>query len=360
MRNDFWKNKNVLITGHTGFKGSWLSIWLQSMGANVTGLSIDSSYSKGNYSLSGLSRSIVDWRGDVADLDTVRRVFSKSDIDIVFHLAAQPLVSESFKNPVETFHSNLIGTLNILEAMREQEKKLIGVFVTTDKVYENKESFWGYREVDPLGGYDPYSSSKACCELLISSYRQSFFNPENYENHKKAIASVRAGNVIGGGDWALNRIIPDLVRAYESKAPITLRHPQSIRPWQHVLEALSGYITLAENLFEEPEKYCEAFNFGPDAFSLYTVKDLADNINSLLPTPIDIEFDSKETFHETNTLSLDITKSRLRLGFKPRLTFEETVALTMDWYLNYKKGNVLDLCLKEIKWFMDEEIPYEK
>lgn len=355
MDNNFWENKDVLITGHTGFKGSWLALWLQSMGAHITGLSIDSSYSKGNYNLTGLSKSIVDWRGDISDLDTVKRVFSKNEFDVIFHLAAQPLVSESFINPVETYHSNVIGTLNLLEAMRYQSKKLIGIFITTDKVYENKETIWGYREIDPLGGYDPYSSSKACCELLINSYRQSFFNPVNYENHGKSIASVRAGNVIGGGDWALNRIIPDLMRAYENNTSISIRHPESIRPWQHVLEALKGYINLAEKLYENPTKYCEAFNFGPDPSSLYTVRDLAYSINTLLPRPIDIEFNQEDTFHETNTLCLDITKSRLALNFKPQLTFNDTLDLTLDWYLNYKRSNVHDLCLKEIKWFMDKE-----
>lgn len=351
MKNNFWKDKKVLVTGHTGFKGAWLTLWLQMMGAKVTGLSIDATEDNDIYNLTEINKLINDLRGDIGDLDTVRKVFAENEFDIVFHLAAQALVSEGYKDPIGTYRSNVIGTQNILEAMREVNGKMVGIFITTDKVYENKESIWGYRESDPLGGYDPYSSSKACCEIVINSYRQSFFNINEYEYHKKSIASVRAGNVVGGGDWALNRIIPDLIRAYEGNIEMSIRHPESVRPWQHVLEALSGYILLAEKVYEEPTKYCEAWNFGPDTGKFYTVKDVAEKVNERTNGKIDIKYGAVSNFHETATLCLDITKSRLILGWEPKLDFNKTIEITMEWYLNYKTMKPLDLCRKQINYF---------
>lgn len=351
MKNNFWKNKNVLITGHTGFKGSWLAIWMELMGANVIGLSIDENYDNGNFKLSGIGNRIVDVRGDIGELDVVRKVFNENKIDIVFHLAAQPLVSEGYKFPLETYKTNVIGTQNILEAIRECDEKMVCVFITTDKVYENKESIWGYREIDALGGYDPYSSSKACCEILINSYKSSYFNIDNYDSHKKSIASVRAGNVVGGGDWSLNRIIPDLVRSYESQSELVIRRPESVRPWQHVLEALGGYINLAEKMYDSPKEYCEAWNFGPDTGKLYSVKDIVEKVNSIVNNKIKIKYFNNSNFHETTTLCLDITKSKLKLDWQPMLSFDKTIEITMEWYLNYKTENVLDLCRRQIGYF---------
>lgn len=353
MDKNFWKNKNVLITGHTGFKGSWLTIWLKELGANIIGLSIDSSHVNGNYILSGIKNSIVDYQLDIQSIDNIQKVFNENQIDIVFHLAAQPLVSEGYINPMETYKTNVIGTQNLLEVIRHKKGKMACIFITTDKVYENKESFWGYREDDSLGGYDPYSSSKACCEILVNSYRSSYFNIDKYEDHNKGIATVRAGNVVGGGDWSKDRIIPDLVRAYENNKEIIIRNPKSIRPWQHVLEALSGYIKLAEKLYDNPWNYSEAWNFGPEITPLYRVEQIVNDIDRITGNVLKIKYLNNEVFHETNMLCLDITKSKLKLDWNPKLNFNETIAITMEWYLNYNKVNTMDLCKKQISYFMD-------
>jgi CDP-glucose 4,6-dehydratase len=242
--NNIYKGKTVLVTGHTGFKGSWLSIWLIELGAKVVGYSLEPSGSKDNFLLAQLKDKLIDLRGDIRDYKKLNDVFNEYKPDYVFHLAAQPIVLESYEKPVYTYEVNVMGTINVLECMRNIDKKMIGIFVTTDKCYENKEQVWGYKETDSLGGYDPYSSSKAACEIAINSWRQSFLNPNEYSAHGKAIASARAGNVIGGGDWAANRLMPDCIRALENKQPIEIRSPYSLRPWQHVLEPLNGYLIL--------------------------------------------------------------------------------------------------------------------
>jgi len=250
--DNFYNGKRVLVTGHTGFKGSWLSIWLHELGAEVIGVAKDPYTEKDNYVLSGLNDKIIDLRGDITDGKQLKDIFAKYQPDIVFHLAAQPLVRLSYEIPVETYQTNVMGTINILEAIRSTESVKVGVMITTDKCYENKEQIWGYRENEPMGGYDPYSSSKGAAEIAIASWRRSFMTPGNYEKHGKSIASVRAGNVIGGGDWAKDRIIPDCIRALEADKPINIRNPKAIRPWQHVLEPLSGYMLLAKKMWEEP------------------------------------------------------------------------------------------------------------
>lgn len=360
MRNDFWKNKNVLITGHTGFIGSWLAIWLQKMGAQITGLSIDYGSSKGIYNLTNLSKTIVDWRVDVTDYDTVKKVFNKEDIDIIFHLAAQPSALESLNNPVSTYEVNLMGTLSILEAMRNKKRKMACVFITADTIYDNTDNLWGCREIDALGGDDPFSSSKTCCEVLINSYRQSFFNPLDYKQHLKSIGSARTSYLAGGGDWTTGRIIPDLIRAHETMSSIILKGSSTVVPCIHVLDAVHGYITLAEKLYEDPTSYCEAFNFGPDMQYSYTLKDIADKINELLPTRLDFDIEDFENLSIPKRPLLDITKSNLKLGWHPYLTYGEALALTMDWYLNYKNASVLELCHKEIKWFVEKITPFNE
>lgn len=248
MTTDFYQGKRVLVTGHTGFKGSWLSIWLHEMGAEVVGVALDPYSDKDNYVLSGIGRKIkADLRADIRNGEQLKRIFQEYQPEIVFHLAAQPLVRLSYEIPVETYATNVMGTIKVMEAIRQTDSVRVGIMITTDKCYENKEQLWGYREDEPMGGYDPYSSSKGAAEIAIASWRRSFFNPKDYgQKHHVSLASVRAGNVIGGGDWALDRIIPDCVRALEADKPIEIRSPKAIRPWQHVLEPLGGYLLLAE------------------------------------------------------------------------------------------------------------------
>ena len=247
MFDNFYKGKRVLVTGHTGFKGSWLSIWLHELGAEVIGIAQNPYSERDNYILSGIGQKIkADLRADIRDARLMKEIFQQYQPEIVFHLAAQPLVRLSYDFPIETYETNVMGTINILEAIRETDSVRVGVMITTDKCYENNEHIWGYRENEPMGGYDPYSSSKGAAEIAISSWRRSFFNPDRYENHGKSIASVRAGNVIGGGDWSLDRIIPDCIKSLESGILIDIRNPKAVRPWQHVLEPLSGYILLAQ------------------------------------------------------------------------------------------------------------------
>ncbi|MGL5615006.1 MAG: CDP-glucose 4,6-dehydratase [Sarcina sp.] len=350
LNKNFWQGKKVLITGHTGFKGSWLSIMLIELGAIVVGYGLNPYSEKENFSLCKLENKVIDFRNDIRDGNLLKDIVKKEKPDVIFHLAAQPLVKVSYENPVETYEVNVNGTINLLESLRELNKKVTAILVTTDKCYLNKEQFFGYRETDSLGGYDPYSSSKACCEILIESYRNSFFNTKDYHKHKKGIASVRAGNVIGGGDWAKDRILPDIIRAIENKEKIVLRSPTSVRPWQHVLEPLRGYIMLAEKLHEDIN-FSGSWNFGPEIDSLVTVEEISKRVldfygeKSLLQT-------TKNNIHETKLLLLDITKAKLKLGWKPKLTVEDTVKLTVDWYKRYEKEDCYLLEVEEIKSYL--------
>ncbi len=278
MFNNIYKNKTVLVTGHTGFKGSWLAIWLKMLGANVVGYALDPYTENDNFVLSKLDKEIIDIRGDIRDVKKLDETFEKYKPEFVFHLAAQPLVRLSYDIPVETYEVNVMGTINILEAIRKHKCTRVGIMVTTDKCYENKEQIWGYKESDALGGYDPYSSSKGATEIAINSWRQSYFNPLQYEQHNVAIASVRAGNVIGGGDWQLDRIVPDCIRYIENNKTIEIRSPKAVRPWEFVLEPLSGYLMLASKMYEEPIKYAQAWNFGPESSSIVPVWNIAESI----------------------------------------------------------------------------------
>ncbi|MDF2944247.1 MAG: rfbG [Herbinix sp.] len=351
MDNNFWQGKKVLITGHTGFKGSWLSIWLHEMGAEVIGYALEPYSELDNYVLSGIGEKIIDIRGDIRDIKHLHEVFIQYHPEIVFHMAAQPLVRESYLNPRDTYETNVMGTMNVLECIRNTSETRIGIMITTDKCYENKEQIWGYRESDRFGGYDPYSSSKACAEILISSYRNSFFNTKEYNIHGKAIASVRAGNVIGGGDWAKDRIIPDCIRAIEQDEPIKIRCPHAVRPWEHVLEPLSGYILLAEKLFNQPTEFSEGWNFGPEYNAFLSVWEVAKQLTQAYGKGTLIDTSDCKEPHEANLLFLDITKAKQRLGWQPRLTIEDTMELTIDWYKRYRKTNVYELCKKQINFY---------
>lgn len=351
--NNFYRNKRVLITGHTGFKGSWLSIWLHELGANVIGVANDPFSEKDNFVLSEIGQKIKsDIRADIRDGDRMKRIFKFYQPEIVFHLAAQPLVRLSYNVPVETYEINVMGTINILEAIRVTESVKVGVMITTDKCYENKEQIWGYRENEAMGGYDPYSSSKGAAEIAISSWRRSFFNPEQYEKHGKSIASVRAGNVIGGGDWALYRIIPDCIKAIEQGQIIKIRSPKAIRPWQHVLEPLSGYMLLAQKMWNEPTKYCEGWNFGPNSDSITDVWTVATKlINSYGKGELKDVSDPNAP-HEAKLLMLDISKAKFQLGWKPRMDINKCIDMVADWYKRYRKEDVYKICLDEIDKYL--------
>lgn len=349
----FFKGKKVLVTGHTGFKGSWLSVWLDELGAEVVGVGLDPYSDRDNYVLSGIGSKIkADIRADIRDGNKMKEIFSEYKPDIVFHLAAQPLVRLSYDIPVETYQTNVMGTINVLEAIRATDSVKVGVMITTDKCYENKEQIWGYRENEPMGGYDPYSSSKGAAEIAISSWRRSFFNPKDYDKHGKSIASVRAGNVIGGGDWALDRIIPDCIRALEAGKPIDIRSPKAIRPWQHVLEPLSGYMLLAKKMWESPTEYCEGWNFGPRAESISTVWEVASKVIDNYGSGELRDLSDPNAFHEAKLLMLDISKAKFRLGWEPRMNMDQTVALTVDWYRNYKNVPAYDLVVKQINEYL--------
>ena len=354
--HNFYRGKRVLITGHTGFKGSWLAIWLHELGAEVIGLALDPYSERDNYILSGIQDKITDLRGDIRDGQLLKDVFQKYQPEIVFHLAAQPLVRLSYDIPVETYEVNVMGTIHVMEAIRATESVKVAVMITTDKCYENREQLWGYRENESMGGYDPYSSSKGAAEIAIASWRRSFFNPEEYATHGKSIASVRAGNVIGGGDWALDRIIPDCIKALEAGKPIEIRSPKAIRPWQHVLEPLSGYMLLASKMWDEPIKYCEGWNFGPHSESIATVWDVATKVIANYGTGELRDLSNKKDLHEAKLLMLDISKAKFQLGWEPRLKISQTVELTVDWYNRYKSEVVYSICLDQIKKYLSLKI----
>lgn len=351
--NSFYKGKRVLITGHTGFKGSWLAIWLYELGAEIVGVSLEPFSNKDNFVLSGIGGKIkADIRADIRDGNKMKDIFAKYKPEIVFHLAAQPLVRLSYEQPVATYETNVMGTVNILEAIRATDSVKVGVMITTDKCYDNKEQLQGYKEDDPFGGYDPYSSSKGACEIAIQSWRRSFFNPEDYDKHGKSVASVRAGNVIGGGDWSKDRIIPDCIRALETDKPIEIRSPKSVRPWEHVLEPLSGYLLLAKMMWERPTQYCEGWNFGPENDSVSTVWEVASELIRQYGKGSLKDCSNPNAPHEAKLLMLDITKAKTRLNWNPRLNMQQCIALVADWYKHYKTEDVYTLCVDEIEKFV--------
>ena len=333
-----WVGKRVLITGHTGFKGSWLSLWLQSKGAELCGFALEPPTAVNLFTEAGVATGIRSVLGDIRDTAHVARVFQEHQPEIVFHLAAQPLVRSSYIDPVGTYATNVVGTASVLEAARHTPSVRAIVVVTTDKCYENREWEWPYREIDRLGGYDPYSNSKACTELVVSSYRNSFFNPAAYDKHGVAIASVRAGNVIGGGDWASDRLVPDIMRAFLAAQPVLIRNPHAIRPWQHVLEPLRGYIAVAESLCEQGTANAEAWNFGPEQADAQTVEWIVCKLAGLWGEGAEWRLDSGDHPHEAHTLQLDWSKAKHRLGWSPAFSLSDALAVTAEWYKVKSKG----------------------
>lgn len=340
----FWQGKRVLLTGHTGFKGSWLSLWLQSMGAVVRGVSLDPPTTPALFTVAQLAQGMDHQLADICDFEAVKALVASFKPEIVIHMAAQPLVRLSYLRPIETYATNVMGTLHLLEAARHAGSVRAIVNITTDKCYENKEWAWGYREYEPMGGHDPYSSSKGCVELLSTAYRRSFLKDAGI-----AIATARAGNVIGGGDWALDRLVPDILKALEQQQPVQIRNPHAIRPWQHVLEPLSGYLLLAERLFEYGEQYAEGWNFGPRDEDAQPVHWIVDRLCQAWGSGATWSVQQGGHPHEAHFLKLDISKARQRLQWEPRWSLHTALGHIIQWHQGWLAGqDMRAICLKQI------------
>ena len=345
----FWRDRRVLVTGHTGFKGAWLSLWLSRLGARVTGLALAPETSPSLFTLAGLAGRVDSRLGDIRSRAIVDAVVAESQPEVVFHLAAQALVRRSYTDPVATYETNVMGTAHVLEAARHAEALRAVVVVTSDKCYENREWWWPYREDDALGGHDPYSSSKGCAELVTAAWRRSYFGgPAS----PAGVASARAGNVIGGGDWAEDRLVPDCVRAFATGTPVVIRRPAAVRPWQHVLEPLLGYVLLAERLAESPATFAEAWNLGPSVDDAQPVSWVVDRLVQFWGGSARWEHDAGEQPHEAALLQVDASKARARLGWTPRLRLEQGVRWTVDWYRRQQAGeDAAALTLEQIARF---------
>lgn len=331
----FWQGKRVFLTGHTGFKGGWTALWLASKGAVVRGYALDPSTKPNLFTEARVGSVVEDVRGDIRDAAMLETSLREFKADVVLHMAAQPLVRQSYEDPIGTFETNVIGTARVLDAIRRTPSVRAAVSVTTDKCYENKEWCWGYRETDPLGGYDPYSSSKACAEIVTAAYRQSYFQ---ISQHACAIATARAGNVIGGGDWSKDRLIPDLVRGFLAGEPALIRRPQAIRPWQHVLEPICGYLTLAERLFGGDPKYTTAFNFGPFDDDTQTVGWIVKRMAGLWGGSASWQIDPEPGVHEAGYLKLDASRARSVLDWRPCLNLDTALSWLVDWYKSWHRN----------------------
>ena len=346
--SSFLEGKKVYLTGHTGFKGSWLSLWLQNMGALVKGYSLDVSTTQALFSQANVTEEMESEIGDIRNLEQLTKSMVSFSPDILIHMAAQPLVRLSYQVPVDTYTTNVIGTVNVLEAARKCPKLKAIVSVTTDKCYENKEWEWGYRENEPMGGDDPYSSSKGCAELVTSAYRRSFFSSED----TASLASARAGNVIGGGDWAEDRLIPDILRAFEKSESVVIRNPLSTRPWQHVLEPLSGYLVLAQELFLNGDNFAEGWNFGPKDEDCKPVSWILDKMVKYWGNNASWSLDKNNNPHEARFLKLDCSKAANRLKWNPKWNLQLTLKSIVDWHQLYiNGGDMKKQCLKEINTY---------
>lgn len=338
MNEKFWQGKRVFLTGHTGFKGGWLSLWLQQLGADITGYALQPPTQPSLFEVAGVARGMRSIIGDVRDADSLKRAMSDARPEIVIHMAAQPLVRYSYANPVETYSTNVMGLVHLLEAVRATSGIRSVVNVTSDKCYENKEWPWGYRENEAMGGYDPYSNSKGCAELVTAAYRSSYFNPEKYAEHSIAIGSGRAGNVIGGGDWALDRLIPDMLRAIGRGEAVLIRNPDAIRPWQHVLEPLSGYLMLAEKLYMQGPAYAEGWNFGPHDTDAKPVGWIIERITQVWGQGAAWKLDGQSQPHEATYLKLDCSKARTHLEWRPRWDIGQTIEKIVEWHKACDQG----------------------
>jgi CDP-glucose 4,6-dehydratase len=355
MNLDFWKSKRVFLTGHTGFKGSWLALWLLSMGAEVCGYALDPPTDPSLYRTLDLEQQLRSIHGDVRDLPSLESAMRDFRPELVIHMAAQPLVRLSYQSPVETYAVNVLGTVHLLDAIRRTPSVRSVVVVTSDKCYENQEWHWPYREHEPMGGHDPYSSSKGCAELVTVAYRRSFFHSDS--EHQVSIATARAGNVIGGGDWALDRLVPDVIRAFSVGEAVVVRHPGAVRPWQHVLEPLSGYLSLAERLYENGAGFDEGWNFGPSDSDARPVRYLVSELGRLWGETAKWRCAETKQVHEANLLRLDSSKARARLGWIPRWGLDETLSNTVEWYKAfYFGGDVNALTLAQIQSFTQKSI----
>lgn len=345
----FWSGKKVFVTGHTGFKGGWLCLWLQRLGAEVTGYALSPPSNPSLFEVAGVAQGMKSVIGDIRDGITLSAAMREAAPDIVIHMAAQALVRRSYVDPVETYATNVMGTVHLLEAVRQTESVRALVNVTSDKCYENKELVWGYREEEPMGGYDPYSNSKGCAELVTASYRNSFFHPEKYAEHKLALASARAGNVIGGGDWAEDRLIPDILRAISAGCPVVIRNPHAIRPWQHVLEPLSGYLLLAQRLYEQGMGYAEGWNFGPRDDDAKPVQWIVEQVTQQWSEGASWQLDAGDHPHEANYLKLDCSKARMRLDWQPRWELAQTLERIVSWQRAYlKQQDMREFTIRQI------------
>lgn len=358
--SNIYKDKSVLITGCTGFKGSWLALWLLEMGARVIGLSVDPPSSPSHFESLNLSEYIKDERFDIRNFNQLRDLIKKEKPDFVFHLAAQSLVNKSFEDSLETFSTNTLGTINLLESLKYLEDECNAIFITSDKCYENVECLWGYKETDKLGGKDPYSASKAAAEISISAYSRSFFDSKRQPIQ---VTSTRAGNVIGGGDWALNRIVPDSIRAWSNNSSVKIRNQFSTRPWQHVLEPISGYLRLGELMYKNKNLHGESFNFGPNPYNTKSVKELVEAMEKYWPNAKHNIQQLPEIISqkEAQLLKLNCEKSYEKLNWQPVLDFEETIEITTKWYFSYyaKKDLSMNISKEDIKKYINLAINNE-
>jgi CDP-glucose 4,6-dehydratase len=353
---DTYKGLKVFLTGHTGFKGSWMSILLHQLGARVYGYSLQPPTNPSLYEVAQIDKLVTSYIADIRDYQILKNVLCEVQPDIIIHMAAQPLVRDSYKNPIDTYSINVMGTVNLLEAVRSVKSVRAFINVTTDKCYENKEWLWGYRENEPMGGYDPYSNSKGCSELVTLSFRSSFFNPSDYgKKHQVALASARAGNVIGGGDWAEDRLIPDFIRAINSGEKVKIRSPYAIRPWQHVMEPLYGYLLLGAKLLTEGCEYAEGWNFGPDDKDAKNVEWIINKLCASWGNEASYEIDTNPQPHEATYLKLDCSKAKTQLGWYPQWDIDTALQNIVEWAKAYKQGaDMCMFCEKQIQEYFND------
>ncbi len=356
VNQQFWAGKNVFVTGHTGFKGGWLCLWLQQMDAVVTGYALQPPTQPNLFEVADVARGMRSVIGDIRDGTALASAMQSAVPQIVIHMAAQPLVRYSYIDPVETYSTNVMGTVHLLEAVRQTKSVRAVVNVTSDKCYENKEWVWGYRENEAMGGFDPYSNSKGCAELVTAAYRSSFFNTEKYADHQLALASGRAGNVIGGGDWAADRLVPDILRAISENRSVVIRNPQAIRPWQHVLEPLSGYLQLAQNLYEEGSAYAEGWNFGPDDADAKPVQWIVERLTQQWGDGASWKLDRADHPHEAHYLKLDCSKAKMRLDWQPKWALAQALENIIAWHKAHQRGDGMrEFSLRQIAEYQDQE-----